>query len=60
MAGPSGIGKSPPEALIAGVLVPDQGEVRLWGDAVRGRPPGVGGPARARAPGSVRVHGDRA
>lgn len=40
VAGPSGIGKSTLAALIAGVLVPDQGEVRLWGEAVRGRPPG--------------------
>ncbi len=37
VAGPSGIGKSTLAALIAGMLVPDQGEVRLWDESVRGR-----------------------
>ncbi|MEY9997900.1 ABC-type multidrug transport system fused ATPase/permease subunit [Streptomyces sp. V4I8] len=40
VAGPSGIGKSTLAALIAGVLVPDQGEVRLCGRDVRELGPG--------------------
>ncbi|MFJ8545892.1 ATP-binding cassette domain-containing protein [Streptomyces sp. NPDC093586] len=39
VAGPSGIGKSTLAALIAGMLAPDQGEVRLWGRDVRGLGP---------------------
>ncbi|GAA2439690.1 ABC transporter ATP-binding protein [Streptomyces macrosporus] len=40
VAGPSGIGKSTLAALIAGVLAPDRGEVRLCGRDVRGLGPG--------------------
>ena len=50
VAGPSGIGKSTLAALIAGVLVPDRGEVRLWGEAVRGQGPGELAALRALVP----------
>jgi ATP-binding cassette subfamily C protein len=39
VAGPSGIGKSTLAALISGMLVPGQGEVRLWGEDANGRKP---------------------
>jgi len=42
VVGPSGCGKSTLTRLVAGLMLPDQGEVRFGGDVVRGPRPTVG------------------
>ena len=42
IVGPTGCGKSTLLSLITGLLQPNEGEVRAWGEAVRGIPPGLG------------------